>query len=145
MVSRKKGAIVNIGSAAGYMPVGDPLYEVYSGCKAYVDFFARSLNLSYKSKGITAEVHHPYLVPSKLSKIRSTSLFIPSADSYGYAGVAAIGHGDVVVLPHWRHALEHFLYFSILPQWLFESQLLGMHVGIRKKALAKKEKASKEN
>ena len=34
MLEKKKGAIVNIGSAAGTIP--DPLYSVYSGSKAFV-------------------------------------------------------------------------------------------------------------
>ena len=34
MLAKKKGAIVNIGSAAGTIP--DPLYSVYSGSKALV-------------------------------------------------------------------------------------------------------------
>ena len=47
---------MNVGSAAGILPIGDPLYSVYSGTKAYVDFFSKSLNLEYKSKGILTEV-----------------------------------------------------------------------------------------
>jgi short-subunit dehydrogenase len=34
MLKKKKGAIINIGSAAGTIP--DPLYSVYSGSKAFV-------------------------------------------------------------------------------------------------------------
>jgi 17beta-estradiol 17-dehydrogenase / very-long-chain 3-oxoacyl-CoA reductase len=34
MLEKKKGAIINIGSAAGTIP--DPLYSVYSGSKAFV-------------------------------------------------------------------------------------------------------------
>ena len=31
MVDRKKGCIINVSSAAGLIPIGDPLYAVYSG------------------------------------------------------------------------------------------------------------------
>ena len=56
MESRKKGLIINVGSAAGTMTIGDPLYAVYSGTKAYVDAFSRSLYLEYKGKNIHVEV-----------------------------------------------------------------------------------------
>jgi len=39
-----------------FKTLGDPLYSVYSGTKAYVDFFSKSLNLEYQSKGIVVEV-----------------------------------------------------------------------------------------
>jgi len=56
MIQRKKGAIVNVGSAAGEVSCGDPLYAVYSGSKAYVDFFSRSLNLELQHKGVHVQV-----------------------------------------------------------------------------------------
>ena len=36
MVGRGRGAIINISSAAGRIPIGNPLYAQYSASKAYV-------------------------------------------------------------------------------------------------------------
>ncbi|RYG49940.1 SDR family NAD(P)-dependent oxidoreductase, partial [archaeon] len=36
MVERKRGAIINISSAAGRIPIGNPMYAEYSATKAYV-------------------------------------------------------------------------------------------------------------
>ena len=44
MLEQKRGAIVNIGSAAGSIP--DPLYSVYSGSKAFVEYFSASISAS---------------------------------------------------------------------------------------------------
>lgn len=56
MVERKRGAIVNIGSAAGIMACGNPLYDIYSASKGFVDMFSRSLAGELRSKNIVVEV-----------------------------------------------------------------------------------------
>lgn len=56
MLAKKKGIIINVGSAAGQIPMGDPFYTVYSSSKAYVDYFSKSLGIEYESRGIIVEV-----------------------------------------------------------------------------------------
>ena len=56
MVERKKGAIINISSASGIMACGDPLYDIYSASKGFVDLFSRSLATELKNKNIIVEV-----------------------------------------------------------------------------------------
>ena len=56
MVERKRGAIINISSAAGIMACGDPLYDIYSASKGFVDLFSRSLATELKNKNIVVEV-----------------------------------------------------------------------------------------
>lgn len=56
MIERNHGAIINIGSAAGIMACGDPLYDIYSASKGFVDLFSRSLATELRNKGITVEV-----------------------------------------------------------------------------------------
>ncbi|KAJ8050707.1 Very-long-chain 3-oxoacyl-CoA reductase [Holothuria leucospilota] len=89
MLSRKKGLIINVASAAGTLP--SPLLTVYSGTKAYVDFFSRSLNTEYASKGIIVQSVLPFFVVSKLSKIRKSSLTVPTATSYVKSALATVG------------------------------------------------------
>ena len=126
MLARKSGAIINIASAAGRIPIGNPLYAEYSGSKAYVDYFSRSLHYEYAGKGIHVQCQSPYYVTSKMSKIRKASLLVPdpasfvcilcmcmlcwaSVSSFGVvlqakAAVAAIGTGASVV-PATSHAI----------------------------------------
>ena len=56
MIERKRGAIVNVSSAAGLMACGDPLYDIYSASKGFVDLFSRSLATELKNKHIVVEV-----------------------------------------------------------------------------------------
>lgn len=143
MVERKKGAIVNIGSAAGLLPCGSPLYAVYSGTKAYVDFFSRSLDVAYASKGITVQCQAPYFVTSKLSKIRKTSLTVPSPEAYVKHAVRQIGYGASVV-PFPAHAITNFVIQQVLPRFLVAKGIFSMHVGIRKKAYKKMASSKKD-
>jgi len=143
MIKRRRGAIVNISSAAGLLPTGDPLYAVYSATKAYVDFFSRSLHFELKSKGIHVQCQVPYFVVSKLSKLRSPSLFTPTPAGYARAGVRAIGYEPTVV-PYWSHALQHSVLHS-LPTGLLSQFILNHHHGVYKRALAKKAREQGSN
>ena len=82
----------------------------------------------------------PYLVATKMARIRSPGLFSPSAESFAVAGADAIGTGDSVV-PYWSHYLQE-LVLSALPAWLARSYLLSMHLGFRKRFLAKTQASS---
>jgi 17beta-estradiol 17-dehydrogenase / very-long-chain 3-oxoacyl-CoA reductase len=137
MLARGRGAIVNVGSAAGTLYTGDPLYAIYSATKAYVDLFSRSLHLEYRKQGISVQCQIPYFVTTKLSKIRATSFLVPNADNYAAAAIKSIGYeGSIVPFP--AHALQHFLFQNVIPSFLFEKFLLGHHLGIRKAAYKKK-------
>ncbi|KAK8809919.1 hypothetical protein WA158_000862 [Blastocystis sp. Blastoise] len=138
MIERHRGAIINVSSAAGYLYIGDPLYTIYSATKAYVDFFSRSLSLEVKSKGIDVQCHIPYFVPSKLSKIRNSSLFCPSANTFAEAAVNKIGKNAITVVPYWCHALQNWIFNSI-PTPLLNMIILSHHKSIRTRALKKKQ------
>ena len=64
------------------------------------------------------QCHVPYLVPSKLSKVRG-GFFIPSVSSFAKAAMKCIGQGEQTVLVHWRHALQDFLLLTLLPRPVF--------------------------
>ena len=138
MTERKRGAIVNVSSAAGIMACGDPLYDIYSASKAFVNLFSRSLATELKEKNITVECHVPYFVPSKLSKIRKSSLLCPSPSVFAEASLSKIGRGPITVVPYFWHQVEHFL-FHIIPFWLLQKCVLIHHKDIRRRALRKRE------
>lgn len=139
MLERKRGAIVNIGSAAGSLHVGDPLYSVYSASKAFIEFFSRSLHTELKGKGVHVQCQIPYFVATKMSKIRSASLFVPSTVSYARASVRQIGY-DAVVVPYWSHGLQDAV-LACLPDWLSIRLLMPTRLSIRKRGMKKEEEA----
>lgn len=136
MVARKKGAIVNIGSAAGIGAA--PLLAEYGAAKSYVTTFAKALNTEYASSGIHAQCQVALFVATKLAKIRKASLFVASPSGYARAAVAAIGY-ESVVSPFWSHALQIWA-MSAVPEWIVNKVVLGMHKGIRKAGLKKEGK-----
>lgn len=142
MTSKKAGVIINVGSAAGLIPVGDPLYAVYSASKAYIDFFSRSLCNEVADKGIIVQCQVPYFVTSKLSRIRNPSFFTPDPKTYAAAALRAVSRKNPTVVPYWPHALQHFVICSV-PTSLAAMGVLWHHHDIRKKALKKKAQEQK--
>ena len=133
MVERKRGAIVNVGSASGFRPMG--LLGEYSASKAYSDFFSRALADEYAPKGIFIQSLMPLLVSSKLSKIRKASLTVPAPDAYARSAIATLGH-DRRTLGYWSHALQQYI-GDLVPN-LFDWYVFNMHQGLRKRAHKKK-------
>lgn len=76
MVQRKRGAIINISSAAGIMACGDPLYDIYSASKGFVDLFSRSLATELSNKNIVVEVLHSHMIHISVMLL---TLFPPSS------------------------------------------------------------------
>nr|KAG5689554.1 hypothetical protein BaRGS_022057 [Batillaria attramentaria] len=89
MVAKKKGVIINISSGFGRFPA--PLVTVYSATKCFVDFFSRALQQEYGPMGITIQVVMPYFVATKMSKIRRTSMFVPSPTDYVRSALNTVG------------------------------------------------------
>jgi len=141
MVERKRGAIVNVSSMSSL--VQEPLYAVYSGTKAYINNFSQALYYEYRRHGIHVQSSLPGFVATKLSKIRHTSLTVPSASSWARAAIAHIGFEPLSV-PYWSHALLAWL-VSVVPQGLLANFLLKNGLDIRRRALQKKTKDAKAN
>ena len=136
MLERRRGAIVNVSSAAGRMPIGNPLYAVYSGTKAFTDYFSRSLAVEYASRGISVASHAPYFVATKMARVRVASLFTPSPDTWAAASLAAVGDGNASSVPYWPHALQEAI-LRALPTTILVAYVMSLHAGLRKRFLAK--------
>jgi len=133
MVTRKRGAIVNLGSAAGVTI--SPLLAEYSGAKSYVAMFSKSMCAEYAKFNIHVQCQIPLFVATKLAKIKKTSLFVPSPAGYARAAIAAIGY-ESLISPFWTHALQLWL-MSVLPEAIVVKLTHDMHLDIRKKGMKK--------
>lgn len=139
MLERKKGAIVNVSSAAGVAV--SPLLAQYGAAKAYVAMFSKALNYELAPKGVHVQCQVPMWVTTKLAKIRKASLLVASEAAYARAAVAAIGY-EKLVSPFWSHALVIWLSMN-LPEWIVAAMTYSMHASVRKAGM-KKEAAKKD-
>ncbi|PIA52968.1 LOW QUALITY PROTEIN: hypothetical protein AQUCO_01000672v1 [Aquilegia coerulea] len=139
MLKKKKGAIVNVGSASGFIPL--PLSTVYAATKSYMETFSRSISLEYKQHGIHVQCQTPFIVATKMTSIRRSSFFIPSAESIVEPAYARL---DMNIMPYWTHSIFWFI-LDALPDALLECLVLRHYLILREKALLKKSMKNKKN
>ncbi len=138
MISRKRGAIVNIGSVAGVTV--SPLLAEYGAAKSYVAMFSKAMNVELEKFNIHVQCQVPFFVATKLAKIKKSSLFVASPSQYARAAVASIGFEDVVS-PFWTHALQLWFLMS-LPEYLGAKIVEMSHLDIRRKGMKKDAEAA---
>ena len=143
MLAAKRGAIVNISSAAGNLASGSPLLALYAATKAAVDTFSQSLHHELAGKGVHVECQVPYFVTTKLSKIRVANTFNVTPETYVSSSLAALGRHGPSFVPHWSHALQDAA-MQALPRAAQASVQLSIHHGIRAAALKKKAREQEE-
>jgi len=135
LIKKRNGLIVNVSSISGRYPV--PLLALYSGTKAFVDFFSRSLAVECASRGVLVQSLCPGFVCSKLSGIRKPSLFTPTAEQY------AISALERVALPYttgfWTHEIQDF-FQSLIPEFILTKLTMTTLSNIRAKTLKKRHK-----
>lgn len=139
MVDRKKGAIINIASAAG--TINSPLLAEYSAAKGFILKLSLGMNAEYKKYNIAVQCQVPFYVATKLAKLRK-SFSTPTPDEYVAMAMRWIGQSDAVCNPFWVHGLLSYA-MATVPQSFVVSQTMALHQGIRKRGM-KKEAAKKE-
>jgi len=141
MAQRKRGAIVNIASAAG--TITSPLLAEYSAAKGYVEKLSRGLNAEYKTSNVKVQCQVPFYVATKLAK-RRKSIDTPTPKEYVDLAIKWIGHDDAVCSPFWIHALLGYL-MTVVPDAIVVSQTMAMHLSIRKRGMKKEADKAKNN
>ncbi|GBP31325.1 Very-long-chain 3-oxoacyl-CoA reductase [Eumeta japonica] len=90
MVKRKRGVVINLGSASALIP--SPLLAVYGASKAFVDKFSRNLHIEYTRRGIVVQTVNPSFVMSNMTPhIKSSSIFGPTAKRYVRSALGTVG------------------------------------------------------
>jgi len=67
MIARKRGAIVNISSSAGFLPI--PHFAVYAATKAYVTSFSEALRAELRGTGVWVTTVCPGPVHTEFQKV----------------------------------------------------------------------------
>jgi 17beta-estradiol 17-dehydrogenase / very-long-chain 3-oxoacyl-CoA reductase len=137
MVSNKKGLILNIGSFSGKVPCG--LLSVYAATKAFVKHWSMGLSMELKPF-VHVEHINTYFVQTNMSKIKKSSLLVPTPKEYVKSVLGRVG-GGFTSTPYWTHQVLDFV-SDFVPMSLLMDQSFKLHVDIRKRALRKKERES---
>jgi 17beta-estradiol 17-dehydrogenase / very-long-chain 3-oxoacyl-CoA reductase len=146
LLARKRGLVLTMGSFGGLLPT--PFLATYSGSKAFLQQWSNSLASELEPSGITVHFIHSYLVTSAMSKIRRSSLFVPSEKHFVRSVLSKVGRrgGSIGYAysgsPYWSHGLMIAGIISVLgvySEWLAGINR-NMHVDIRRRALARAER-----
>lgn len=136
MLKRKRGAIVNIGSAAGGSIIPSyPLCTVYAAAKGYIDQFSKSLYVEYKKSGIDVQCQVPCYVATKMASIRKSSFLVPSSDVYVRAALRWVGY-EHQCTPYWPHSVLWSL-ANFTPEFIFDALALWYFLSLRKRGQLK--------
>ncbi|EEF47583.1 steroid dehydrogenase, putative [Ricinus communis] len=132
MMRKKKGAIVNIGSASSAVFPSYPLVTVYASTKAYLEMLSRCINLEYKHHGIDSQCQIPLFVATKMTRLES-SFLVSSTEMYAKESIRRIGY-EQLCAPFWMHSLQWSI-LQALPDSVVDWLLLRIHNFLRKKGL----------
>lgn len=106
-----KGVIINLSSYSASYPM--PLLSLYASSKIYVDYLSRALQVEYSNKGITIQSVLPAYVSTKMSKIRRSSLMVPTPQVYVKHALRTVGI-ESRTYGYWAHKLQGFVQDSII-------------------------------
>jgi len=139
MVERKRGAVINISSFAALGST--PLLAIYAASKAFVNQFSKDLAIEYAGKGVIVQALVPSMVVSKLSKVRSASLLIPSPQTYARSALSTLGL-ETVTTGYWAHDLQ-LVGINVLAMFGLQGFVnFKMMSSLRARALKKKTKTN---
>lgn len=140
MANRGRGTIVNMSSIAGLYT--QPLLAQYGAGKSYVEKFSKSINVEYRSRGVTCQVHVPSFVATKMSKMRKSAT-VPDPDEYVEMSMRFLGQYEDVVQAFWMHATIGWILTAVFPDESITQYYLNTALKFRKKGLKKDEMLAK--
>lgn len=118
----KKGGIINVSSGAmvQYMAY----YTTYSGTKAHVDMFTRSLADEYPELDILSL--KPFDVSTKMIGYRQTDIMTISPEKCVHGTLNDLGYQDDTY-GHWMHKIQGGI-VSWAPRWFFKLLYLNFFI-----------------
>jgi len=152
MIARRRGLILTMASFGGILPT--PLLATYSGSKAFLQQWSPALASELAPSGVKVQLVQSYLVTSAMSKIRRSSLMVPTPKQFVRAALGKIGRSggaqgvSGTTTPYWAHGMLHWAILNLTPGPM-NSYVVdvnrSMHESIRKRALKKAERDGKKS
>lgn len=97
--------------------------------------------MEVKHKKVHVEHINTYFVQTAMSKIRKSSLLVPTPKEFVKSVLNTCGN-SINSTPYWSHGIVDF-FASLLNEKVLITQSLKLHQDIRKRALAKKARMAK--
>lgn len=146
----KRGLILTMGSFGGLIPT--PLLATYSGSKAFLQNWSSSLAGELSNDNIDVELILSYLVTSAMSKVRRSSMMIPTPRNFVKATLRNIGRRCgaqeryATITPYWSHALYHLVIEELLGVYsnIVNEINYKFHKNIRMRAIRKAVREAKQ-
>ncbi len=116
MIARKRGAILNVSSSAGFLPI--PGFAVYAATKAYVTSFSEALRAELRGTGVSVSTLCPGPVHTEFGEVAKRPGGQPEAgpefvyvpvEQVARDGLAAVQADRPLVIPGFAMKLGMFL------------------------------------
>lgn len=118
MLSRKRGAIINLSSSSKMQPL--PFMNLYAASKVFIDFYTEALRHEYKDSNITIQSLCPYYVCTNINHfseaLTNESILIPSAEKWVKHAISSLGIIDNTT-GYWPHRFQYMM-FILIPTWI---------------------------
>jgi uncharacterized protein len=124
MVERRRGAVINMSSSAGFQPL--PHNAGYSAAKAYLLYLSEAVHAEVKEHGVTVTVVAPGPVPSGFQEASDAEYFAERLPKFTFVpaervardALAAADRGRISVIPGGPQVKAALAPNRRLPRWL---------------------------
>lgn len=116
MIERKRGAIINVASIAGFAP-GVAGHSLYPAAKSFAIKFSEALDAELRGKGIRVTAVAPGSTESEFTAANGTAsaghgapdVLLQTADAVANAAIEGNLAGKILVIPGWHNRMVVFL------------------------------------
>ena len=130
MLAKKRGAILNVSSSAGFLPIAE--FSVYAATKAYLTSFSEGLRAELRGTGVSVCALCPGPVPTEFNQVAHRPTEPPEKNTPGFvhvpaeevarAGLAAVENDRALVIPGFVMKLGMF-FVRLTPMWVLRLAL----------------------
>ena len=124
MVERRRGAVINMSSTAGFQPL--PYNVGYSAAKGYLLLFSEAVHAEVKEHGVTVTAVCPGPVPSGFQAASDAGYFAERLPKFTFVSAERVAHdaleaaerGRISVIPGGSQVRAALAPNRELPRWL---------------------------
>jgi len=123
----KPSLVINMASACGTSNVAIPYLTTYSGTKAFIRQFSKTLRLELVATG-HEEVEVMSVVAAKVQSggmKTETGWAVPSSRDFARATLHKVGRGRAEITPWWGQSVQLWV-MGLLPDWIREKSLVDI-------------------